>query len=356
MIEGATASAEVLASAQTIRSVIPGWQRALTAAVSEASLPTPDVVKLRQMLRQEEGTKPADRVAELERSAATADSSLLDAVGIHGQLLCQRLTELGEWWGLASGAAEASEAPEVLTNLTQAQAAAEAAMLHVLFIAFVDDVRNGHVGQSRNLASYCAGWGVTDTGIDSLWSWLLEDPHEFDGERLPIVFDTSNRVAYRKTSSPPGLAVTVTAPIWSAAAVFAAVALLFELLHAARMFTWPADWVWKLLVLVLFVWIGALAHVGAQALNVNYSDPMKVYDAGSLLDWLSLRWLAVVRMHLPVAVVVAALWGAGNVPTSFQTLGTAILAGYGADSFVSALLSRLGGSSSSTTARPSTST
>jgi hypothetical protein len=356
VIEGSTASTAVLSSAQTIRSVIPGWQRALAAAVAEAGLHSPDAVKLRQMLRQEAGTTPTDRVAELQRSATTADSTLLDAVGIHGQLLCQRLTELGEWWELASDAAAGSEAQNVLANVTQAQGAAEAAMLHVLFIAFVDDVRNGHVGKSRNVASYCAGWGVTDGGIDALWSWLLEDPHQFDGARLPIVFDTTNRVAYRKTNSPLGLAVTVTAPMWSAAIVFGVVALLFELLHGARMFTWPGDWVWKFLVLVLFVWLGALAHVGAQALNVNYSDPMKVYDAGNLLDWLSLRWVAVVRMHLPVAVVVAALWGAGNVPTSFQTLGTAILAGYGADSFVSALLSRLGDNSASSTAKAATST
>jgi hypothetical protein len=148
------------------------------------------------------------------------------------------------------------------------------------------------------------------------------------------------------------LLVTSTAPLWSGVIVFGLIAGLFELLHAAGMSAWPHNWVWRMVVLVLFVWLGALAHVGAQSLNVNYSDPMRVYDAGTILDWLSLRWLAVVKMHLPIAVVVAVLWGAGNIPTSFQTLSTALLAGYSADSFMSALLSRLADGGPKPTATP----
>lgn len=105
--------------------------------------------------------------------------------------------------------------------------------------------------------------------------------------------------------------------------------------------TLSSRWGWKLLVLLLFVGLGALAHVGAQALDVNFDDPMKVYDAGNIIDWLSLRWLAVMRLYIRVMVVVASLWGAGNVPTSCQKLGTVILAGYGADSAPRAALSRL---------------
>jgi hypothetical protein len=103
-----------------------------------------------------------------------------------------------------------------------------------------------------------------------------------------------------------------------------------------------------MLVLLLFVAIGALAHVGTRALNINYDDPMKVYDAGNILDWLSLRWLAIIRLYIPVAVVVAILWGAGNIPNSFHALGTAILAGYTADSFVRSALSRLQGQAAKT--------
>jgi hypothetical protein len=99
--------------------------------------------------------------------------------------------------------------------------------------------------------------------------------------------------------------------------------------------------VWKMLVLVLFVAIGAVAHIGSQALNINYDNPMKVYDAGNLIDWLSLRWVSVLRMFIPVAFVVAALWGAGNIPTSFAKLGTALLAGYTADSAIRSALSNL---------------
>jgi hypothetical protein len=39
----------------------------------------------------------------------------------------------------------------------------------------------------------------------------------------------------------------------------------------------------------------------------------------------------------------------GNIPTSFQKLGTAILAGYGADSFLRSVLSRYQASAASQT-------
>jgi hypothetical protein len=39
--------------------------------------------------------------------------------------------------------------------------------------------------------------------------------------------------------------------------------------------------------------------------------------------------------------VASSLWGAGNIPTSFQKLGAAILAGYSADSLVRAAASKL---------------
>jgi hypothetical protein len=94
-------------------------------------------------------------------------------------------------------------------------------------------------------------------------------------------------------------------------------------------------------VLLLFVSFGAAAHLGSRALNIHYDDPMKVYDAGSFIDWLSLRWVAVIQMYFPVTVVVIVLWGAGNIPTSFQKLGTAFLAGYTADSFLRAAVSKV---------------
>jgi hypothetical protein len=251
------------------------------------------------------------------------------------------LTEAGKWWEDATEAVASSDRAGVLANVELAVEALAAALQHALFVTFADDVRKGHVGESRGIDAYCAGWGLTTDDVNQLWSWLLEDPLEFGGKELPIALDTVNRCAYRKTESGWLRFLTAITPVWGAAVVYGVIALLFALLHAAELTTWPVNWGWKMLVLLLFVALGALAHIATSALSVNYDDPMKVYDAGGLLDWLSLRWIAVMRMYVPVMFVVASLWGAGNVPTSFQDLGTALLAGYSADSAIRAALSKL---------------
>jgi hypothetical protein len=68
---------------------------------------------------------------------------------------------------------------------------------------------------------------------------------------------------------------------------------------------------------------------------------MKIVDAGNIVNWLSLRWLAIVYLYIPIGFVVIGLWGAHNIPSTFQKLGTAILAGYSADSLLWAALSKL---------------
>lgn len=83
-----------------------------------------------------------------------------------------------------------------------------------------------------------------------------------------------------------------------------------------------------------------------QAASGNYDNRLGVYDANGIVDWLSLRWIAVLRLYIPVTFVVAGLWGAGNVPGSFSALVTAILAGYSADSLFRAAVSNVQAQSS----------
>jgi hypothetical protein len=254
-------------------------------------------------------------------------------LGDHVHLLAHALDGASKWWHCATDAVSKNDATDVQASAQSAIEALDAAMQHTLFLTFANDVRKGHVGEHRRIDNYAEGWGLSSADIDTLWSWLMQDPLEFDGKELPIALDTTNRLAYRKSDNGWFRVFTAATPLWAAAPVFGLIVLLFELLHAAGLNSWPSRWGWKMLVLLLFVSLGALAHVGARVLDVNFDDPMKVYDAGNIIDWLSLRWLAVMRMYAPIAVVVASLWDTGNIPTSFQNLGTAILAGYSADSF-----------------------
>lgn len=164
-----------------------------------------------------------------------------------------------------------------------------------------------------------------------MWLWLNQDPLRFGTKQLPLVLDTQNRCVYRRARRNQRWWYAA-APLWGAALAFCLVALLFFVLQKAGLTSWPHSWGWKMVILFVFVALGALLHVGANAVNVNYDSPMTVYDAGGMVDWLSLRWIAVLRLYIPVIFVVAGLWGAKNIPGSFHALGTAILAGYGADS------------------------
>jgi hypothetical protein len=233
-------------------------------------------------------------------------------------------------------------------NLARLKAALDGAMQHSLFLTFLSTIDNDHVGDRLTVDDHCAGWGLSSAQIDMVWQWLTNDPHVFGARPLSIAIDKAHRCAYRESSTFWQRWWYASALLWGGALTYGLVVGMFVILHAAGVWHYSASWVLRLLVLVLFVSIGAWAHIGAKLVNVNYDNPMSVYSAKSKIDWAALYWLAVLQMYIPVGVVVASLWGAGNVPTSFQKLGTALLAGYGADSFVSAALSKAKSSSSQT--------
>lgn len=347
------AVSEALQMVATARNRIPSWQRCLTAAASEAAATPPDPVKLTQFLDHDTGTGPEDEAKKFEdkdKASQGAPKGGLPPLttrwllGDHGQLLIDRLHDAHTSWERAKKAVHNPvKAEDVVPHITAAQTALGAAMQHALFLTFLGDLLRAHIGERRAIADYCQDWGLTSAQVSTLWGWLTTDPLIFAGIKLPVAVDTANQCAYHK---PEGLkkAFYAAAILWASALAFGAVVALFALLHWAGVTSWPAEqWGWKMFVLLLFVAIGAGAHLGSRVLNINYDNPIRIYDAGNIIDWLSLRWVGVLQMYIPVTVVVASLWGAGNVPTSFQKLGTAILAGYSADSFVRAALSKLQG-------------
>jgi hypothetical protein len=349
-----------------------------------------------------EGVRSRDNGSRSARPPVPVELSFDSLLGIHGHLLLSRLTEAQSWWDSALEAAcslavpaPAAPAPPSAPATPATQAAADApaqqempaqqevpaeqkaagppqgvdpashpepakpdpasgflsdldrlgtalsgAMQHSLFLTFLSCVRDCGVGESHTIDDHCDGWGLTSDQVSTVWLWLTHDPLSFGGEKLPIALDKTNRLAYRKAAGFWTRALYATAAFWGGVFVYGLITGLFAILHSAGIWSYPDNRWWRLLVLVLFVLMGAWAHIGAKAINVNYDNPISVYDAGTKFDWLALRWLGVLQMYIPVGVVTAALWGAGNFPSSFQKLGTAILAGYSADSFVSAAVSK----------------
>jgi hypothetical protein len=343
---------EALLVVARIRSRIPSWQRSLTAAATEAGATTPNWTKLGELLDYATGGGPRDAAKEFEDKDAASKGesndelrqlSTQELLGDHGQLLVQRLDEAQTSWDRANRAVDAQNRTDTTAHIQAAQTALNGAMQHALFLTFLGDLLHAHIGERRVIGDYCQDWGLTAAQIDTLWLWLTTDPLKFGGENLPVAVDTQNRCAYRKAEGSAKV-FFAAATVWGGTVVYGAVVGLFALLDWAGVTSWPREqWGWKMLVLLLFVAIGAGAHLGSRILNINYDNPIKVYDAGNIIDWLSLRWVGVLQMYIPVAVVVGSLWGAGNVPTSFQKLGTAILAGYTADSLLGAAVSKLHG-------------
>jgi hypothetical protein len=331
----------VLAAGRNVRACIPAWRRALAAALAEASGPTPDWARLQRILTNPDTDALHDAAQKIVDAGDGTEGGSDALVGEHAGLLTRAVNDTASRWSESLTDVSNQDVAALKTDLAAADTVLERTMQHALFLTFLNDVSAGRMCQSFPFTDYCTGWGLSATSLDNLWGWLQQDPRQFDGTDLPVVLDTVNRCAYRKAITTWEKISSTSAALWGAALVFVIVAVLFTLLHAAQVTKWPGSWAWKLLVLVLFTSVGALAHVGAQALNVKYSDPMKVYDAGNIFDWLSLRWIAIVRLYLPVGFVVATLWGAGNIPTSFRALSTALLAGYSADSLLGAAISKL---------------
>jgi hypothetical protein len=340
---------EALLTVEKVRSRLPSWQRLLASASTQAGATQPDWTNVKALIDLV-GDRPGRAASvfaardQASHEAPQPELRVLSAqllLGSHAQLLAQRLQEAQQWVKDARARAEASDPKGVASYAQQALTALSAAMAHTLFLTLLGDMRNAHVGESRTLEDYCNGWGLTAAQVDMLWTWLRNDARRFGGEDLPVALDTQNQAIYRLASTWPERYLTASMPILAFGAAFGVVILVFGILHAAGVTKWPANWPWKLIVLLLFVTLGAVIHLGSRILNVSYDNPIKVYDAGNLINWLSLRWVAVIQMYIPVVFVVASLWGAGNIPTSFSKLGAAILAGYSADSLIRAAASKL---------------
>ena len=398
-----------LATVEWIQSRIPSWQRFVASAEKDAKNNPPDWQSIAQRFagdtnrpdESHDGKRPHEVLNTIAgRDKATkpqGDGLTFGALlGIHAELLVVRLQEAQSSWDsaqehakatadattsatapsapAAAQAASAATQPESAaahaasaatqsapaaaqptsaqafqSDLDRLKAALDGAMQHSLFLTFLNSIAKDHVGDSLTVDDHCAGWGLNSTQIDMVWQWLTNDPHVFGTQPLDIAVDKPHRCAYRECSKFWQRWWYASALLWGAALTYGVVVGLFAILHVAGVWHYSASWALKLLVLMLFVSIGAWAHIGAKIVNVNYDNPMSVYSAKSKIDWVALYWLAVLQMYIPVGVVVSSLWGAGNVPTSFQKLGTALLAGYSADSFVSAALSKAKSSSSQAT-------
>jgi hypothetical protein len=346
----------VIAMVEGTRTRIPSWQRWLANAATEASATEPDQEKLQSLLdARSEG--PGDSVtlfADRDEASAKSDCakslSASGLLGSHLDLLLASLRDASTWWSHAINDTNSKKFAAAAASSNNASLALVGAMQHALYLTFLYDATQGRTGESLAIADYCQGWGLDDSHVDELWMWITHDGLRLGRKKLPLALDKEHKAAYRKAKSLGWRLMTASTTLWGAAAALLVVGGVFALLHWAGMGAWPADWQPKLLVLFLSVVLGATLHITSRWLNVDFDNPIKVYDAGNLVEWLSLRWLGILLIYVPVTAVVITMWAANDFPTSIQTVGTAILAGYSADSLFKASLSRLQAQAASTQA------
>lgn len=352
--EGVTNALLLVEEAQ---SKIPGWTTTLTRVAAEVNAPQPDPARLRLWLAVGNPPPPPPPPQQLAAQFAARDAASEAApqealhqltvralLGEHAGLVIDHLGNAAAEWGLAATRIDGLPGTKqaLIDDTANASAELASALQHALLLTFLAEARSLNVGQQREFTEHCKGWGLNSAQIDETWGWLTTDMPAFGGQELPLVLDTTARAAYKTEPSSRARWLLALMPLWGLIGVYGIVALLFALLRAADVKNWPSpDPGWKLLVLLVFVVLGASLHVGSRWINVNYDNPIKVYDAGGIINWLSLRWLGVLQYYLPVVFVVASPWGAGNVPDKFAQLGAALLAGYSADSAFGAAVSKL---------------
>lgn len=334
----APSNEELLVTVHDIRAQLPAWTSSLTDAIREAGSAAPDVSTLKILVPSDLTPPPVAAAAELHHG---------DLLGSHARSLAENLIAAGTWWAAMAGKlGDDADVKGTIPFAQRAVAALGTAMQHAVYLTFLDDATRARIGQPYEISAYAKDWGLTDAQVDEVWLWLNQENLQFGRVQLPLVLDTQNRCVYHRVQRFYERWWYATSPLWGAALAFGFVALLFFVLQKAGLESWPHLWGWKMVILFVFVTLGALLHVGASLINVNYDNPLRVYDANGLADWLSLRWIAVLRLYIPVTFVVAGLWGAGNVPGSFSALVTAILAGYSADSLFRAAVSNVQAQSS----------
>lgn len=384
---------------EKVRSWIPAWRRAVRVVAEEAARPTvtSDPTALEHAINAatrfwaptdehaSEATWSPHRafVEALERDEAAqtlvtdggaANSVNRDThaelyhdlvstalVGEHVQHLTINLQEAAASWPKAAPSPPGPQArprhaakarnrsneedcwsKNVLADAQFALDALQRALQHALFLTFVRDAARALPGERRDLFDYCDGWDLSDRQVEDIWGWLTHDSPHFGSRQVELAVDRLDRCVYRKPATLWQKTYTLTAPLWGGALAFGLVAGTFALLERAGLTTWPDDWPVKMVVLFLFVSAGGGLHLASRSLsNIRFSDPLKVYTAAEGWDWLRLRWLAILRIYLPIAVVVGVLWGAGNIPASFDEIGTAVLAGFTADSIFRTSLSAM---------------
>jgi hypothetical protein len=231
---------------------------------------------------------------------------------------------------------------QVASDLAEVVAVLEEACQEGAFLILAYRARDRRVGVRTAVVSELAQWNLTEAHASSIIQWMKADPPHFGGECVPYVVDTDTRSIYRSAMTFWEKSYTTTAWLWGSALGLTALIALFALLDAADLTTPPGDWFVKLLVLYLFVIGGAVTHIASMQLSaIRFDDSLQIYAAASGLDWLRLRWLAVLRLLIPVVVVAGSLWGAGNIPADFEDLGVALLAGYSADSLFRAGINKI---------------
>jgi hypothetical protein len=310
----------------------------------------------------------ADEFRDRDRKSEAREMSARGLVGEHVEQLRLDLVKVGTMWSTTQAAGCPSDRAHLSRAAGVSLTVVESALRHALLLAFLRDADTAPAGKTTDLKSYCAGAGLIkdkpkldkldQDKLDAMWHWITHDRRQFGDRPLRLVLDHERRSVIRKpTTKSSEWWLTATAAVWGGLFVLLVVAGLFGLLDAANLTTWPPDAVPKLVVLWLFVCLGAGLHLASRSLSaINYDDPVKVIVASGWMDWLSLRWIGVLQLYVPIAFVLATLWGAGNIPGSFHDLSTAILAGYSADSLFRAALSRAKANTSSPTANPGNAT
>ena len=335
------------------------WRHALEAVRRASEKTNDDLFALQHAL---------DNALELKRTcpptATTSDIANSDYLGGHFEQLQFQLQLVENHWPQLpqQGVVVLEETLKPLLN-RQAQAALEAlycARDHLAFLTICKRIDDAKTCETIALADE---FQVLNAGkpkneqVDAhlIARWIARERPSYNGTQLSCKVDPAKARAYRLPRRFRSQLGTVTAPLWGAVGALALLAGFLAMLNQAKAFAWPTEpWHAQFVTLYICVILGAALHIGSRHLsNISFENALAIYGTTNWRDWISLHWVAILQLFIPVIFVTGTLWITSGAPTSIEDVSLAILSGYSADSLFKSAMARLGSQSDALVAEAS---
>ena len=341
--ESGDADALLFALIRDIRADVQDFERSLARleAACEASRIAGDNKALDEALADETPavsrlqSKIEDGLARVRSDAFAGNPDLWSACG-------DEVTSIDNLWNrvIADWPPAGSDREDVAERVARVRGYVREILVHTARLTVADrlaaHLRTVRIGKAISFDAAFADEIPDDSDRQAILTYLADHPGA-----VRAVIDTPRRLVFRVAGDLRVRVATYLAPLVAAAAGAGVVAIGGKVDDWLDLSDWPAGMrnASALLTGYFFVLIGAVVHVGVEALKQErFGAGTSFLALDDLLNWLHIRYLSICASVLWVLVGIFGL----AATTSHIRWGTAFLVGYSLDSLGGLFLQRFG--------------